>query len=128
MHSTQYAKVHNRSKNVASSLICGANNVVEHYGKRIEILHRRPLKGWPNRSRPSHPFWQKSADWLNGLCPVRSALKRTSVQDFSSFCIIFHKLWMDFVNVTSHEPMTMSKCPTNRKIWIFHWSNRPLSM
>ena len=27
---------------------------------------------------------QKLADWLNWLCPVRSALKRTPVQDFDS--------------------------------------------
>ena len=39
------------------------------------------------RSQPSHPFRQKSTDWLNWPCPVRSALKRTPVQDFDSFSI-----------------------------------------
>ena len=42
------------------------------------------------RADLTHPFWQKSADWLNWLCPVRSALKRTSVQDFNSFSIMFY--------------------------------------
>ena len=55
-------------------LICGANNAVEHYGKRIKILHGCPFEGWPNRARQSHPFWQKGLGWP---CPVRSALKRT---------------------------------------------------
>ena len=36
------------------------------------------------------PFWQKLADWLNWLCPVRSALKRTPVQDFNYFSITFY--------------------------------------
>ena len=36
------------------NFVCGATNVVEHYGKRIEILHG-----------PCHSFWQKSSDWLN---------------------------------------------------------------
>ena len=70
--------------------ICGAKNVVEHYGKRIEILHERCFVGWPNGSRPSHPFWQKSADWLNWPCTIRSALNRTPVQDFNSSSIIFY--------------------------------------
>ena len=61
--------------------------IVEQYGKRIKILHRCPFKGWPNRARPSHPFWQKGLEWP---CPVRSALKRTPVQDFNSFSIIFY--------------------------------------
>ena len=50
------------------------------------ILLRADLTGH------SHPslFWQKWADWLNWPCPVRSALKRTPVQDFSSFPIMFY--------------------------------------
>jgi hypothetical protein len=35
----------NRAKEVSNSLICGAKNVVEHYGKRIEIHHRHPFEG-----------------------------------------------------------------------------------
>ena len=62
-----------RAKCVSNFLICCANNVVQHYRKRIEILHGHPFEGWPNRARPSHPFWQKSTDWLNWLCPIRSA-------------------------------------------------------
>ena len=30
------------------------------------------------------------ADWLGWPCPVRSALKRTAVQDFNYFSIIFY--------------------------------------
>ena len=35
------------------------NNVVEHYEKRIKILHGCPFEGWPNRARPSKPFLPK---------------------------------------------------------------------
>ena len=55
--------------------------------KRIKILHGCPFEGWPNRARPSHLFWQKGLGWL---CPVRSALRRTPVQEFHSFSIIFY--------------------------------------
>ena len=30
---------------LSNFLICGADNVVEYYGKRIEILHGRPFEG-----------------------------------------------------------------------------------
>ena len=40
--------------------------------------------------RKSRSFWQKLADWLNWLCPARSALKRTPVQDFNHFSIMFY--------------------------------------
>ena len=40
-----------------------------------------------NRARPSHLFWQKGLGWP---CPVRSALKRTPVQDINSFSIMFY--------------------------------------
>ena len=63
---------------------------MEHYEKRIEILHGCPFEGWPNRAQPSHPFWQKSANWLNWPCSVRSALKRKPVQDFNSFSIMLY--------------------------------------
>ena len=53
---------YNRAKWVSNFLFCGAKNLVEHYGKRIEILLRISLN-WPE--------------------PVRSALKRTNAKDFS---------------------------------------------
>ena len=34
------------------------------------------------------PFWQKGLGWS---CPVRSALKRTHMQDFDSFSIMLTK-------------------------------------
>ena len=72
---------------LSNFLICGTDNLVKYYGKRIEMLQGCPFEGWPNRAQrqPSHPFWQKLADWLNWPCPVRSALKRTttSLQDFT---------------------------------------------
>ena len=68
-------------------MICGANNAVEYYGKRIKILHGCPFEGWPNRARPFKPFLPKRVGWP---CPVRSALKRTPVQDFNSFSILFY--------------------------------------
>ena len=64
--------------------MCGAFNVVQHYGKRIKILHGCPFEGWPNRIIP--PFL---TDVLGWPCPVRSALKRTPTQDFNSFSIMF---------------------------------------
>ena len=48
------------------------------------VLLRADLIG--HSGQPSHPFWQK----VLGLpCPVRSALKRTPVQDFSYFSIMY---------------------------------------
>ena len=66
-------------------LILGTDNVVEHYEIRIKIRHGCLFEGWPNRARPSHPFL---AEWLECLCPVRSAFKRTPVHGFDSFFII----------------------------------------
>ena len=42
----------------------------------------------------SHPtlFLQKLADWLNWPDPVKSAFKRTPVQDFNSFSITFYHI------------------------------------
>ena len=68
-------------------MIFCANDIVEHYGKRIEILHGCPFEGWPNRAWPFKPFLPK---WVGWPCPVRSALKRTPVQDFNSFSILFY--------------------------------------
>ena len=67
-------------------LICGANNVAEHYGKRIKLMYECSFEGWPNRARPSHPFWPKGLGWPR---PIMSAFKRIPVQDFNSFFIIF---------------------------------------
>ena len=69
------------------SKICVADNVMEHYGKRIKILHGCPLEGWPNRAWPwpSKPYLPKRVGWP---CPVRSSHIRTPVQDFNSFSII----------------------------------------
>ena len=65
--------------------------------KRVEILHGCPFEGWSNRTRSSYPFWQKLADWLNWLYPVtnsvRSALKRTPVQNFNHFSIMFNYIF-----------------------------------
>ena len=67
-----------------NSFICGANNVVEHFRKIIETLYGCPFEGWPNRVRPN---WQK---WLGWPCPVRSALKRTTVKGFIFFPKMFY--------------------------------------
>ena len=40
--------------------------------------------------RHPNPFWQKLADLLNWPCPFRSAIKRTHMQDFNSFSIMFY--------------------------------------
>ena len=89
-HSSNCAKIKKycRTKYVSNFLIFGAKNIVEHYGKRIEILHGCPFEGWPSRARPSHPSWQKLADWLNWLYPVKSALKRTPCM----ILIFFHNV------------------------------------
>ena len=75
----------NRAKQIYNFLICCTKNAVEYYGKKT--LHGRPFEGWPNRARPSKPFLPK---WIEWLCPVRSALKRTSVQDLNSFSIMIY--------------------------------------
>ena len=54
----------------------------------------KELKSWTGilmgADLTGHPFWQKVADWLNWLFPVRSALKRTPVQDFDFFPLMFY--------------------------------------
>ena len=66
-------------QNRSPILLCGANNEVEYYGKRIIILHG------PNRAWLSRPFLSK---WVGWPCPVRSVLKRTTVLDFILFQLI----------------------------------------
>ena len=51
-----------------------------------------------NRAWPSQPFWQKLADWLNWPCLVKSALKRTPVEDFNSFSIVLY-----YINSTTYQ-------------------------
>ena len=72
-HRSHCGKVqkYNRAKYVSNFLICWANNVVEHYGKRIEILHGCPFEGWPSRAWPSHTFWQKGLQIFLSL-PLRN--------------------------------------------------------
>ena len=54
-----------------------------------------------------HPFWQKSADWLNLICPVRSAaLKRTPVENFNSFSAMFYCMIS-----TTHQKIGDLFCP-----------------
>ena len=74
----------NKAKWVSNFLICCANNVVEHYGKRKRksctgVLLRADLRGWSSQPK-----------WVEWPCPVRSTLKRTPVQDFNSFPIMFY--------------------------------------
>ena len=52
----------NRAKKVSNVLICGANIVVDYYGKIIKILHGCPFEGWTNRAWPSKPICQKGWD------------------------------------------------------------------
>ena len=75
------------------------------YGKRIKILYGCPFEGWPNRAWPSHPFWQLLVEWP---CPVRSALKRTPVQDFNSFSIMFYNIIS-----TTYQKIGDLFCPAN---------------
>jgi hypothetical protein len=103
----QCAKVkkYNKAKHVSNFLICGAKNVVEDYGKIIKILHGCPFEGWPNRERPFHPFWQKELGWP---CPVRSALKRTPMEDFNSFSIMF-----SYIISTTYQKIGDLFCPAH---------------
>ena len=48
-----------RAKQVSNFLICGANNVVERYGKIVTILHRADITG---HGHPS-PFCQNGWDF-----------------------------------------------------------------
>ena len=57
------------------------------------------------RARPSHLFWQKGLEWP---CPVRSALKKTPVQDFSSFSIIFY-----YIISTTYQKIGDLFCPVH---------------
>ena len=86
-------------------MICGTNNIVEHYGKRIKILHGCPFEGWPNRAWPFKPFLPKRVGWL---CPVKSALKRTPVHDFNSFSIIIY-----YIISTTYQKIGDLFCPVH---------------
>ena len=60
---------------------------IEYLGKisfdsKILYQHTFSYNGWPSK-----PFLPKRVGWL---CPVRSAIKRTSLQDLNSFFIMFY--------------------------------------
>ena len=94
-------------KELRIAKLCSWNEqTLEHYGKRIKILNGRPFEGWSNRAWPSHPFWQKSADWLNWPCPVGSAIKRIPLQDFNSFSIMFY-----YIISTTYQKIGDLFCP-----------------
>ena len=57
------------------------------------------------RARPSYPFWQLLVRWL---CPVRSALKRTPVQDFNYFSMIFY-----YIISTTYKKIGDLFCPVH---------------
>ena len=65
-HTVRKSRNMNRAKSVSNFLICGTNIIVEHYGKRIEILHtgvllRADLTGHGQFSQ-SADFCQKGWD------------------------------------------------------------------
>ena len=60
---------------------------IEYLGKisfdsKILYQHTFSYNGWPSK-----PFLPKRVGWL---CPVRSAIKRTFLQDLNSFFIMFY--------------------------------------
>ena len=66
-------------------MICDANNLVEHYRKRIKFLHNCPFEGWPNRARPDRQMG------LDGRALLGQPSKlNTHVQDFNYFPIMFY--------------------------------------
>ena len=79
-HTVRKSRNMNRAKQVSNFLICGAKHAVEHYGKRIKIVYRCPFEG----ARPSKPICQKG--WDGRDLPF----KRTPVQDFNFFSIMFY--------------------------------------
>ena len=86
--------------------ICGAYNAAEHYGKRIKLLWGCPFEGWLNRTWPIQPisqFLPKSVGWP---CPVRSALKRTPLQDFNYFSIVLY-----YIISTTYQKIGDLFCP-----------------
>ena len=104
----------NAVKQVSDVLICSANNVTDHYGKMIEVLHRHPFEGWPDMARPSHSFWQKLADWLNWLLffPIRTFL-----------AFIRGIIWVEILVITlvfsPKQPCLMYYFAHDRRAWIF---------
>ena len=55
----------------------------------IKILYGCPFEGWPP-IQPISRFLPKRVGWP---CPVRSALKRTPMQDFNYFSIMFYYIF-----------------------------------
>ena len=88
------------------------NNVVEHYRKRIKILHGCPFEGWPNQQGTAIPPFL--ADGLGWLCPVKSALKRTLMQDLNSFSIMIY-----YIISTPYQKIGDLFCPVHIS-WLSH--------
>ena len=90
-------------------MICGSNNVAEHYGKRIKLLHGCPIEGWPNRTWPIQPisrFLPKRVGWP---CPVRSALKRTPCRNLIIF--LYNVLLCKYIISTTYQKIGDLFCP-----------------
>ena len=97
---------YNKAKKVSNFLVCGAKNVVGHYGERVEILNEHPFEDWPDRAQPSQPFRQKSAELA---MPVRSALKghpcRTLFLSVSLSIIFYYIISTTYKNVDLFCPV-----------------------
>ena len=106
----------NTAKYVTNFLKCVANNVVEHYGKRIKILQECPFEAWPNRAQSSKPFLLIQVWWLS---PVKSALKRTPVPDFNTFSIMFYSIIS-----TTYQKIVDRFCPVIFLVFHTVWLGR----
>ena len=61
--------------------------------KRIKILHGCPFESCPNWAQPIQSISQFLLKRLGWPCLVRSALKRTPVQNFNHFSIMFNYIF-----------------------------------
>ena len=66
-------------------LICGANNVLEHYGKRIEILHSILLRTELTGHGHPMPFLAEISCLTELAMPCWVSPQKDTCADFNSF-------------------------------------------
>ena len=116
-HTERKSKNMNKAKYVSTFLICDTNNVVEHYGKRIKILHLCPsIAGLTGHSQFSQlaNFCQNG---LNGSSLLGQPSKGHPyrILILFSYCLAWPH-WWSFVDVIQQGLDFSKKKISKRKI------------
>ena len=107
-HTVRKSRNMNTANYVSNFLICGTYDIVEHYWKRIKILHRWPFESWPTLMQLMLVYHSRKPVFSNGH-PCRISIFPIM------FCYIFsntyHKvedivcpfIFLEFHTVWSHN-------------------------